>query len=250
VTPPVPHEELLVPATQFAPAQQPPGQETLSQTQLPARHRLPAAQAGPLPHWQLPMVEQPSAVRLSHAMQVPPPSPQVASARAWQVPLAQHPSGQVVALQTQVPPEQMLPAPHAAPFPQVQEPVTGSHASAVLLEQARQALPATPHLAKVGALQAPFTQQPFGHDWALQTQAPPAQAVPAPQARLVPQRHSPDTEHRLARLTSQETQAAPPVPHDPSPAPAQVAPEQHPPGQLVALQPLHTPPEQVWVPQS
>ena len=49
---------------------------------------------------------------------------------------------------------------------------------------------------------------------------------------------------------SHETQAAPPAPQAFSAAPVQVAPEQHPPGQLVALQPLHTPPEQAWVPQS
>ena len=48
--PPVPHAELLVPATQLAPMQQPLGQETLSQTQLPPTQCLPVAQAGELPH--------------------------------------------------------------------------------------------------------------------------------------------------------------------------------------------------------
>jgi hypothetical protein len=81
VIPPVPQAPLLVPATQFAPEQQPPGHETLSQTQLPARQRLPAAQAGELPHWQLPRLEHPSAVKPSQATQVPPPLPQVAAAR-------------------------------------------------------------------------------------------------------------------------------------------------------------------------
>ena len=155
-TPPVPQAPLLVPATQFVPEQQPPGQETASQTQLPAKQRFPAAQAGALPHSQPPCVEQPSAVKPSQAMQVPPPAPQVASARAKQAPLAQHPLGQVVPLQTHVPPEQTLPAPQAAPLPQVQEPVTGSHPSAAELVHDTQAVPATPQAAKVGALHAPF----------------------------------------------------------------------------------------------
>ena len=50
VTPPVPHAELLVPAAQLFPMQQPLGQETLSQTQLPPTQCLPVAQAGVLPH--------------------------------------------------------------------------------------------------------------------------------------------------------------------------------------------------------
>jgi len=50
VVPPVPHAELLVPATQLFPMQQPLGQETLSQTQLPPTQCLPVAQAGVLPH--------------------------------------------------------------------------------------------------------------------------------------------------------------------------------------------------------
>lgn len=50
VAPPVPHAELLVPATQLAPMQQPLGQETLSQIQVPPTQCLPVAQAGELPH--------------------------------------------------------------------------------------------------------------------------------------------------------------------------------------------------------
>jgi hypothetical protein len=79
--PPVPQAALLVPATHIVPEQQPPGHDTLSQTQLPPTQRLPAPQAGVLPHWQLPMAEHPSAVKLSQATQVPPASPQVATAR-------------------------------------------------------------------------------------------------------------------------------------------------------------------------
>jgi hypothetical protein len=250
VTPPVPQEALLVPAMQFVPEQQPPGHDTLSQTQLPPRHRLPAAQAGVLPHWQLPMAEHPSAVKVSQAMHDPPPSPQVATARAWQMPLAQQPFGQEVALQTQLPPEQTLPAPQVGPFPQMHEPVAGSQPSAMLVLHVAQTLPATPQAATVGALHAPFRQQPFGQDWALQTHELPTHNVPPPQAGLVPQRHSPEAEQRLARVTSHETQAAPLTPQVASAAPVQVEPEQHPLGQLPALQPLHTPPKQVCTPQS
>jgi hypothetical protein len=164
--------------------------------------------------------------------------------------LAQQPLGQVAPLQTQVAPAQTLPAPHAAPFPQVQAPVAGSQLSAVLALQGMQAPPPTPQVLVVGALHAPLRQQPSGQDWPLQTHEPPTHSVPAPQAGLVPHRHSPDAEHRLARVTSQETHAAPLTPHAPRAAPEQVAPEQHPPGQLPALQPLHTPPEQVCAPQS
>jgi hypothetical protein len=77
--PPVPQAELLVPARQPEGEQQPFGQETLSHAQAPATQRRPAVHAMPLPHWQFPRLEQPSAVRLLHATQVPPPVPQLAT---------------------------------------------------------------------------------------------------------------------------------------------------------------------------
>jgi hypothetical protein len=165
------------------------------------------------------------------------------------VPPAQQPVGQVVLLHTQAPPEQTLPAPQAAPLPQVHEPVIGSQPSATLVLHVAQALPPTPQVATVGALQVPFTQQPFGQDWALQTHELPTHSVPPPQAGLVPQRHSPEAEQRLARLTSHETQAAPLTPQVAGAAPVQVEPEQHPLGQLAGLQPLQAPPKQVCAPQ-
>ena len=84
----------------------------------------------------------------------------------------------------------------------------------------------------------------------MQTHEPPTHSVPPPHAGLVPQRHSPEVVQRLARVTSQVTQAAPLTPQAATVAVEQVAPEQQPLGQLVALQPLHTPPEQVCAPQS
>jgi hypothetical protein len=70
---------LLVPGRHPEGEQQPFGQETLSHVQAPATQRRPALHAMLLPHWQLPRFEQLSAVRLSHATQVPPPVPQLAT---------------------------------------------------------------------------------------------------------------------------------------------------------------------------
>jgi hypothetical protein len=207
-------------------------------------------QAGVDPQRQLPVAEQVSAVKVLQATHVPPAVPQVASEAVWQVPLAQQPVGQDVALHTQVPLMQVVPAPHAGLLPHRQAPVKPSQVSAVVDEQALQLAPPVPQVVKVGAWQAPPAQHPLGHDCALQTQAPLTHTVPAPHAGLVPQPHSPVTEQTFARVGSHATQAAPLTPQVPSPALVQVAPEQQPPGQLEALQPLHTPPAQLWEPQS
>jgi hypothetical protein len=55
------------------PWQQPVGHDVASQMHCPAMQRRPDSHAGPLPHWQVPVAEQPSAVVVSHATQVPPP---------------------------------------------------------------------------------------------------------------------------------------------------------------------------------
>jgi hypothetical protein len=77
------------------PWQQPAGHDIGSQMQLPATQRRPVSHAGAVPHWQVPVAEQPSAVAGSHATQVPPPLPQVAiEGGETQTPLAQQPLGQ------------------------------------------------------------------------------------------------------------------------------------------------------------
>jgi len=149
-----------------------------------------------------------------------------------------------------VPPEQTVPAAQGGPFSHVHAPLAGSQPSADVALHVVQALPPTPQELVVGALQTPFAQQPLGHDCALQTQLPATHTVPMPHAALVPQRHSPEELQRLARVRSQVTQAEPLEPQVPSAAAVQVAPEQQPLGQLPALQPLQTPPVQVWAPQS
>ena len=67
---------VLVPGAQLLPEQQPRGHETLSHVQVPFTQCRPGAQAGALPHVQVPIVEQLSAVIGSQLMQVPPPVPQ------------------------------------------------------------------------------------------------------------------------------------------------------------------------------
>jgi hypothetical protein len=156
----------------------------------------------------------------------------------------------VVPLQTQVPPEQAAPAPQGGPLPHVHTPLAGSHPSAAVASHIAQVPPPMPHAPIAGALQTPFAQQPLGHDCELQTQFPATHTLPMPHAVLVPQRHSPEALQRLARVRSHVTHAEPLEPQLPRAAAVQVAPEQQPLGQLPALQPLQTPPVQVWAPQS
>ena len=156
----------------------------------------------------------------------------------------------MLALQTQAPLTHFDPAPHAGPVPQRHVPVIELQPSANVGSHGAHAAPPIAQALTVGGVQAPFAQQPPGHDCALQVQAPPMQTVPAPQARPVPQRQSPAVEQLFARVGSQVTQADPLDPHAVMSDGVQVAPEQQPLGQLAALQPLHTPAEQLWPPQS
>jgi hypothetical protein len=61
-----------------------------------------------------------------------------------------------------------------------------------------------------------------------------------------PQLHAPPAEQESARAVSQPTHTAPPLPQVASAGGLQVAPEQQPVGQLVALQPLQCPAVHVW----
>jgi hypothetical protein len=176
---------------------------------------------------------------------VPPIVPQAVSDAGLHAPFAQQPPGQDWALQTHAPLTQVVPAPQTAPLPQRQAPVKGLQPSARARSQATQAAPPRPQLASVGATQTPPLQQPLGHEAASHTQAPATQLVPAPQATPAPQRQLPEAPQLSARAGSQVTQAAPPVPHAiADPAVVQVEPEQHPPGQLAALQSAQAPPAQ------
>jgi hypothetical protein len=59
--PPAPHACGSLPGSQLAPLQQP-LQDLPSQTHLPPEQRCPLTHAGPVPHVQLPVAEQPSPV--------------------------------------------------------------------------------------------------------------------------------------------------------------------------------------------
>ena len=63
---------------------------------------------------------------------------------------------------------------------------------------------------------------------------------------MLPHWQAPAVEQASARAGSQPTHAAPPLPHAVSECGLQVVPEQHPVGQLAAVQPLQTPTLHCW----
>jgi hypothetical protein len=211
--------------TQVAPSQQPVGHEVALQTQWPALHFCPAAQAGAAPQTQAPVAEQPSARVASHPTQTAPPLPQVASEGGLQVAPEQHPVGQLVALQPlQRPPVQVWPA-----------------------GQVWQAPPPPPQEATVTpARQAPCAQQPVGHDVPSQTQVLAMQRWPSAQAPALPQRQPPADE-QLSERASQATQVEPALPQVVVERVEQVVPLQQPLGHDVASH-WHRPPAQRWPP--
>jgi hypothetical protein len=86
------------------PLTQHPAHEVESQTQLPLTHRLPGLQALDAPHWQVPVLEQLSAVTDEQTVQVSPFAPQVDSVGGMtQLLASQQPAEQVVPLQMQLP---------------------------------------------------------------------------------------------------------------------------------------------------
>ncbi len=118
--------------------------------------------------------------------------------------------------------------------------------SAAAVSQEMHTAPAAPQRMSDRDTQvAALSQQPLGQLVALQTHLPAEQRWPAAHAGPVPQAQVPPAAQPSARVASQPTQAAPPLPQVASDGGLQVAPEQQPPGQLVALQPLHRPPPQV-----
>ena len=157
--------------TQFVPEQHPVAQEVALQTQAPATHCCPLAQAACVPHAQVPVLEQLSAV-IPQLVQAAPGMPQsdVVVGVAHVVPL-QQPVGQVVALHTHAPATHACPATHSAPEPHTQAPLD-EHALASVELHAMHAVAPVPHSARVGGeTHMELWQQPDGHDAALQTHA-------------------------------------------------------------------------------
>lgn len=119
-SPPVP--QLASPlGLQVTPSQQPLGHEVASHTQLPPRHRCPAAHAGPVPHAQAPPT-QASANTGSQAMQAAPAVPHATEEGSLHIEPEQQPVGHPAAQVSQTPPTQSPPpqlsqlpppAPHA-----------------------------------------------------------------------------------------------------------------------------------------
>jgi hypothetical protein len=141
--------------------------------------------------------------------------------------------------------EQCCPWPHAAPFPQTQMPPR--QASVFRGSQETQPSPCVPHAVESVAplwLQVVPLQQPDAHETPSQTQAPFTQRCPSPQRPPSPH-WQPPVEQLSLRDGSQAAHAAPALPHVADLGGVlQVAPEQQPWGQLVAVQELHTPPLQ------
>lgn len=158
-------------------AQQPAGQEVPSHTHWPLAQRSPGLQASVPPQLQLPLGLHWSAVVAAQAAQSCPPTPQVPKAEVSHVPLCvQQPLGQLWRSQVQRPKSQRCPTAQAAPVPQAQVP-PAPQPSAVTAEQAVQAAPASPQLARLGARQVLPEQHPT-QSAAQPLQAPPAQVCP------------------------------------------------------------------------
>jgi hypothetical protein len=207
---------------------------------LPPTHCCPLAQAAPPPHLHAPAVQL--SAPTPHETQAAPPVPHAPSVLARQVLEKQQPLGHEVASQVQAPPTQCWPdgqgaaAPHAQvpPAVQVSEPTP----------QLVQAPPPVPHAPGTPTLQIAPLQQPFAHEVALHTHAPPTHCWPLAQAAPVPHLHAPP-EQRFARLGSQATHAPPPVPQALAWPMLQTLPLQQPLAHEVGLH-THAPATHCW----
>ncbi len=243
--PPLPQLRSLVPARQAVPEQHPLAQEVPSQTHAPFTQRCPSAQGAPSAHWQDPLAEHRSAV-IPHVAQAAPVEPQLVRESVRQLEPAQHPCPHDMPSQMQLPPTQCCPGAQAVPAPQAQAPAS-VQASAVMASHTAQAAPPEPHRASDRDTHEAPSQQPLGQEAASQAHRPALHFWPAPQAGPVPQAHPPAAEQPSDLVVSQPTQTAPPWPQVDTEGGLQVAPEQHPVGQVALLQPLHRPAVQVWV---
>lgn len=168
--PPAPHALLAVPVRHVVPEQQPLAQEVLSQTHAPLTQRCPAPHGAPVPHWQVPVAEHRSetAPQLTQALPV---MPQLPTAAVLQVVPLQQPLRHESASQMHAPPTQRWPAAHAAPAPHEQAPAD-EQPSATAGSQVTHAAPAAPQRDSEPDTQVAPSQQPLGHEAALQTHLP------------------------------------------------------------------------------
>lgn len=167
--------------------------------------------------------------------------PQVSSDRGLHVRPSQHPSGHEAPSQMHAPSEQRWPDPQAGPLPHAHSPLV-EQLSASAVSQGLQVSPAAAQAVADRVWQVLLLQQPLAHEIASQMQLPSAQRWPAAQAAFAAQAQAPLAEQLSARSGSQPTQTRPPLPHaERVGGEVQVAPEQQPPAQLTAVQPLQMP---------
>lgn len=229
---------------QVAPLQQPVGQDAAVQAQLAPEQTWPLPQAADAPHLQTPATQVLVLPEQgAHAAPPVPHAPLPCDAVVTHAPALQQPAGQLVASQTHAPPEHRSPARQAAPAPHLQAPPP--QLSAVTPHE-EHAAPAAPHLAAVaGLMQAPALQHPPAQLVELQTQAPPTQARPGPQAAFAPHLQAPPTQVS-AEVALQAVQATPPAPHAAAELVWQTPFRQHPEAQLEGPQPLQALLAHVW----
>lgn len=205
---PVPQADAKVPGSQPLASQQPPLQEPAVQPQVPDAQASPWLQEDPAqqlspfaPQWPLQAPpEQPTSA--PQTAQAPPEVPQAAGLLPVSQPFSsQQPPAQ---LQAQVPFEQARLAPQAGAEAQqaCPSPPQVSHLPATQACPALhtlQAPPVMPHAAAALPNSQPLpSQQPPGHEPAVQPQVPPEQARPALQA--VPPQHDWPLPPQLAQL--------------------------------------------------
>ena len=197
-------------------------------THAPFEHVRLLLHDAPVPHRQVPVLEQLSAFDVLQVEQTPPPIPHARSVGVLQAPLAQHPVGQVCALQpigTHAPLVHLNAAPHAGPLPHLQPPAV--QLLAAFGSQVRQAAPAIPQLATEGSLQVLPAQQPPAQDDASHTHCPPTHRVPVPHEGPVPQPQVPSVQVS-ATAELQAWQAVPGCAQLDSDWPVQTFPAQQP----------------------
>jgi hypothetical protein len=171
--------------------------------------------------------------------QAPPPLPHIAgTVPGRQLDPEQQPEGHDVPSQTHTPAMQREPAAQGGPWPQAQAPAGVQRLE--VLPHLTQALPAMPQLPRARARHWFPEQQPSGHEFASQTQAPPKQRWPAVQAAPAPQAQTPVGVQLSAVTGLQGKHTLPAVPHLVNDGVAQLLPSQQPVEQEIASHP-HTP---------
>jgi len=206
------------------PEQHPEGQELELQTHTPPEHSCPAPHGAPNPHVQTPLAKHLSVLLGSQAVHVMPPSPHVENDGVSHVEPEQQPDMQLAMQPLQLPDaEQVCGVGHDwhAPPPFPQAPAVSPGWQVWLA-----------------------SQQPSGHEVALQTHLPPEQICPAAQATAPPQVHAPAVQ--ASAVAPHATHAEPAFPHAVvASVVVHVDPEQHPLAHDVASQ-TQAPPEQTW----